>query len=215
MEIELNGFDETGIVGRDLRFVRIGIRLENRLRPLVYNLLHFGSVTATKTWLKGLDDNTKTKYVRMILSDPAVDVSHYVFQTDHQIDVLRQFSLLEGKKLFSKRGELILGASSGNDVEMMEEMWEMVTFLKRYERSPYWMESFVKSYGFRMVMEDLARSSKILKDTSIDDYRVESYVDGGFPFVFWWRTFLEGAEVLGSRFSTRRTPIYGVTKGDE
>jgi hypothetical protein len=90
----------------------------------------------------------------------------------------------------------------------------MASFLKRYERTPYRMESFIKSYGFRMIVEDLQQSSPVLKDRSITDYRVISHVDGGFPFVFWWRTFLT-YQPPNSRFSLQKTPIYGVTKGDE
>jgi hypothetical protein len=77
------------------------------------------------------------------------------------------------------------------------------------------MESFVKSYGFRMVVEDLKNTSRVLRGQQIEEARVESYVDGGFPFVFWWRSFLEESERTGGKFSTRTTPIYGITKGDE
>jgi hypothetical protein len=87
--IELNGYDETGTVGRNLRFVRVGLNAENELRPFVYSLLHFGTITTTKNFLNGQSDDRKASYVRMILNDPAIQVSQYTFSTDHQIDVLR------------------------------------------------------------------------------------------------------------------------------
>lgn len=146
------------------------------------------------------------------MNDPAISMTQYLFSTDHQIDVLRQFTLLEEKALYAKRGELIRDLIGVTDHRPFLE--NLANYLKRYERVPYWMESFVKSYGFRMIIEDLQSKSKVLANRSIVDYRVVSYVDGGFPFVFWWHHFL-GFQSPSSRFSVQKTPIYGVTKGDE
>ncbi len=209
--IELNGYDETGTVGRNLRFVRVGLNVANELRPFVYNLLHFGSITATKNFLKGQTIQRKASYVRMILVDPSIQVSQYTFSTDHQIDVLRQFVMLEHNLLFSRRHSAVLGLLQNQERVALEEIAQ---YLRRYEDSPYWLESFVKSYGFRMVVEDLAHSSKVLRNPKFSDYRVISYVDGGFPFVFWWQHFLALAP-SGSRFSAESTPVFGITKGDE
>ena len=209
--VELNGFDETGIVGRYLRFTRVALRSETELRPFVYNLLHFGSVTTTKNFLNGMPDGAKVNYVRMILADQAIDVDQYVFSSDHQIDVLRQFSMLEAKALFRKRGELLVKLQNK---EADNAVSTAVEYLKRFERSPYWMEAFMKSYGFRMIVEDLKNTSRVLRNPGFPDYLVVSMIDGGFPFVFWWQSFLISA-MLPTRFSLDRTPIYGVTKGDE
>jgi hypothetical protein len=210
--VEVNGYDETGIIGKHLRFVRIGMTIENNLRPYVYNLLHFRSVSATKRFLGGISDSIKIDYVKKVMNDPAISITQYLFSTDHQIDVLRQFTLLEEKSLYGKRGELIYYLRNTGDYRPFLE--DLAIYLKRYERAPYWMESFMKSYGFRMIIEDLKKTSNVLSDHKITDYRVVSYVDGGFPFVFWWRRFLELQDTK-SRFSLQKTPIYGVTKGDE
>jgi len=148
--IELNGYDETGTIGRNLRFVRVGLNVANELRPFVYNLLHFGSITATKRFLNGQSSDRKASYVRMILADPAIQVSQYTFSTDHQIDVLRQFSMLEHKQLFGRRLPIVLGLQQNNERKALEDI---AAYLRRYEDSPYWLESFIKSYGFRMVVE--------------------------------------------------------------
>jgi len=62
--IEVNGYDETGIIGRNLRFVRVGMDITDSLRPFVYNLLHFRSVSATKRFLGGISDSIKIDYVK-------------------------------------------------------------------------------------------------------------------------------------------------------
>jgi hypothetical protein len=209
--IELNGYDETGTIGRNLRFVRVGLNVANELRPFVYNLLHFGTMTVTKNFLRGQSDERKVSYVRMILNDPAIQVTLYSFTTDHQIDVLRQFSMLEEIQLFKRRKPIVLALQQRDERAALESMAE---YLKRYERSPFWLESFIKSYGFRMVIGDLIRSSKVLRNPRFVDYRVISYVDGGFPFVFWWQQFLSLASAE-SRFSVNTTPVFGITKGDE
>jgi hypothetical protein len=210
--IEVNGYDESGIIGKNLRFVRVGMTVENSLRPFVYNLLHFRSVSATKNFLNGMDNSRKIDYVKKAMTDPAISINQYSFSTDHQIDILRQFTLLEEKSLYVKRGEVIydiLYNKGKND-----SVRNLCDYLKRYERSPYWMESFIKAYGFRMIIENLQHTSKVISNRSISDYKVISYVDGGFPFVFWWHPFL-ALQNPDSRFSLQKTPIYGVTKGDE
>jgi len=209
--VEINGFDESGVIGKHLRFIRVGIEINNSLRPFVYNLLHFRSIGVTKKFLRGVSDDIKVDYVRKIMSDPSISVSQYIFSPDHQLDVLRQFTLFEEKTLFHKRGILLLSLQNKNTQDALEEH---IQYLKRYERSPYWMESFIKSYGFRMAVQDLVKTSKVLSNSKISDYTVVSYIDGGFPFAFWWRSFLL-AQFPASRFNMRRTPIYGVTKGDE
>jgi len=209
--IELNGFDETGTVGRNLRFVRVGLNVANELRPFVYNLLHFGTITVTKNFLRGQSDERKISYVRMILNDPAIQATLYTFTSDHQVDVLRQFSMLEEMQLFKRRQPIVLALQQGDERAALENIAE---YLKRYERSPFWLESFIKSYGFRMVIGDLIRSSKVLRNPKFINYRVISYVDGGFPFVFWWQQFLS-LSPEDSRFSINATPVFGITKGDE
>jgi len=210
LEFEVNGFDESGTIGRNLRFIRVGMAFSDRLRPFVYNILHFGMLTASKAALKGQTKDALGRYVRAVLQDQAISVDHYLFPCEHQLDVLRQFSLLEGKKLFFLRGQLIQAIQSG----FPGSASEAAEYLRRYERSPFWMEAFVKAYGFRMVVADLANTSRVLSDPTIRDYRVFSYVDGGFPFVFWWNSFLSG-QGSSSRFSWQSTPVFGITKGDE
>ena len=101
------GYDETGIIGRNLRFVRVGMDINDSLRPFMYNLLHFRSVSATKRFLGGISDSIKIDYVKKAMNDPAISVTQYSFSTDHQIDILRKFTLLEEKNLFLKRGDIL------------------------------------------------------------------------------------------------------------
>ncbi len=207
MEIEINGYDETGTIGKDLRFIRVGLSDEVAYRPFIYNILHFGSVSVSKSKLKEYPNESR-KYLKMVFSDPALSISHYVFPTDHQIEVLRRFSLFEQKKLYAMRGKLIKSYKEEDKTILSDA----IKYLKRYERTPQWMEWFVKSYGFNMIFRELPHTSKLLRDERIDRYIVVSQVDGGYPFVFWWRTLLSSLE---GRFSEQHTPVYGITNGDE
>lgn len=212
MKIELNGFDEAGIIGENLRFIRASIDVENSLRPFIYNLLHFSSITTSKRVLSGFSDPQKIDYVRMILSDPAIDVNHYVFSTTHQLDVLRRFTFLEEKQFYGQRRQLVEGLNAKD----YDKIWKVVEYTKRYAKTPFWMESFVKSYAYRMIIEEMSKTSNLLSNLEDvnQDYLAISFVDGGFPFVFWWNEFLTN----GNRpncFSEKKTPIIGITKGDE
>jgi len=166
--------------------------------------------------LRGIEDDKKRNYVRMTLMDPSIDVDQYVFSSDHQLDILRQFTLLENKSLFSLRGIAVRALQrSSPELSIEEALSKISTYLRRYEKSPFWMESFVKSYGFRMVVSDLCRSSRVMKRMGQEDVRIISQVDGGFPFVFWWRSLLSETCTNHIHFSREKTPIYGITKGDE
>lgn len=75
VKVELNGFDESGNIGGKLRFIRVGMNATCELRPFVYNLLHFGSITASKATLKGQVNEIKLHYLRNILADQNIDVT--------------------------------------------------------------------------------------------------------------------------------------------
>jgi hypothetical protein len=209
---EINGFDETGTIGNNLKFVRVGMDESLLLRPFVYNILHFGSITVTKTMLRGVSDDVKRDYVRKAMADQSIDIAQYLFTPDHQLDVLRKFTMLEGKSLFSLRAELI-GSFESKDFE--QPMSKISNYLKRYEKSPFWMESYVKAYGFRMIVADLCKTSRVLKAFKREDVKIFTQVDGGFPFVFWKHSFLDNESNNNIGFCTERTKICGITKGDE
>lgn len=213
MIVELNGFDESGIIGENLRFIRVGIDIHCELRPFVYNLLHFGSVVVTKNMLKGQYPDVQKAYVRAILNDPAIDVNHYAFPPIVKLDLLRAFTLCEFNRVVDKRRELIKHLESA---DLKETVSNVIGYFKKYTDPWGYTERFIKSYGYRMIIEDLQRTSRVLSDKFTSDYRVISFVDGGFPLVFWAANFLRPVEIMRpSRFSKEKTPIYGISNGDE
>ncbi len=173
-------------------------------------MLHFGSLIASKGKLAGIDDESKKKYVRNILKDPAISVNHYVFPTDYQIQILKKFAMTEQDEMFKLRGELF---RYYEEKEFACGIREALTRLKRYENPIKYTEFAIKGFAYRTIVEDLKNTSKILRNPNYENYLVISYVDGGFPFVFWWDSFLNNPPSY--RFSTTRTPIYGITQGDE
>lgn len=215
MIVELNGFDESGVIGENLRFVRVGIDVHNELRPFIYNLLHFGSLIMTKKMLKGQDSGVQKEYVRAILNDPAIVLNHYAFPPKLQLSLLRHFVCCEFSRIADKRRELIENISSPNLNDIVSDA---IDYFRKYTTPWAYAERFIKSYGFRMVVEDLQRTSKVLRNTAIGagDYKIVSLVDGGYPLVFWGKSFLQLEDNKdNSRFSTVNTSIYGVSNGDE
>lgn len=212
VEIEINGFDESGNIGENLIFVRAGLSSEDILRPYVYNLLHFNSLVLTKSGLKGQSSKSKKEYVRKILDDPAIDVNFYSFPVENQLYALRRFTASEFNALYSCRGMLIEGLL---DQEMLYEKASKVsTHLDRFRKPDKYIELFVKSYGHKMVIEDLLNTSKLLNHVK-NGYKVISLVDGGYPFVFWAYPFLKQATFDGRPFSIRKTPVFGISNGDK
>ncbi len=211
MEIEIDGFDESGNIGTDLRFVRVGMDISCILKPYLYNILHFNNISVSKNYLNSLGKDQKMRYVKTVLADPTFDVDCYYFATEEQIKVLRHFTMLEQSRLNKQRKELLKEHKKGKETK---KLVEHIEYLKRYESSPYWMESYVKAYGFRMAVADMQHTSRTLTDSKIKDYRVFSYVDGGYPFVFWWNQFLNELDE-SSRFHLNKTPVFGITNGDE
>jgi hypothetical protein len=213
MHAEINGFDESGIIGENLRFIRVGIEIHNELRPFVYNLLHFGSLVVTKAMLKGHPPENQKAYVRAVLNDPAIDVNHYAFPPIVQLDLLRAFTLCEFNRVADKRRELITHFKS---TDLQETVSKVIDYFRKYNDPWGYTERFIKSYAYRMIIEDLQRTSKILSNRFINNYKVISLVDGGFPLIFWVNNFLKPVELMGpSRFSKEKTPIYGISNGDE
>lgn len=213
MIVEVNGFDESGVIGENLRFIRVGIDVHNELRPFIYNLLHFGSLVITKKMLKGQDSDLQKDYVRAILNDPAIVLNHYAFSPKLQLRLLRHFVCCEFNRVADKRTELIESMNSGN---LKDGVSDVVNYFRKYTSPWGYVERFIKSYGFKMIVEDLQRTSEVLNNMAIDDYKIVCLVDGGYPLVFWEKGFLESEnQKENSRFSTRNTSIYGVSNGDE
>ena len=208
---EVNGFDETGQIGENLRFTRVGISERDQLRPYVYNLLHFSSVAVTKRTLRGMGRRTKKEYIKMVQQDPNISVTHYNFFPLHQLDVLRRFLYHEHRTLFRMRLPLVEHLIGDRDIDAVEEV---SSFLKRYQSTPFLLETYLKSYGFRMIVQDLPNVSCTLDADNERGPIVISIVDGGYPFISWWESFLEDERVAPC-FSRRRTPVYGLRGADE
>jgi hypothetical protein len=214
VEVELEGFDEAGIIGENLRFVRVGIEKHNELRPFIYNLLHFGSVVMTKSMLRGHPAQVQKAYVRAVTNDPAIDLNYYAFPPVLQLDLLRSFTISEFNRLMDKRRELIEHIEMA---DLKEVASNFIDFLRVKYSDPWgYIERFIKSYGHRMVFEDLVKSSRVLRDRFVTDYKICTYVDGGYPLVFWSEDFLHPIEINGpNRYSKERTPVFGISNGDE
>lgn len=212
MIVELNGFDESGIIGENLRFVRVGIDARNELRPFIYNLLHFGSLIMTKKMLRGQYSEVQKDYVRAILSDPAIVLNHYVFPSRFQLELLRHFTCCELNRVADKRRELICAI---NSPDLKRTVSNVVGYFRKYMDPWGYVERFVKSYGFKMIVENLHNFSRVSRGWVVEEaYKIICLVDGGYPLVFWKRAFREN-KVRREVFGQEDTSIFGITNGDE
>lgn len=212
--VELNGFDESGTIGESLRFIRVGLDIHDELRPFIYNLLHFGSVVMTKRMLRGQHVAPKKDFVREVFNDPAITINHYALAPTTQLELLRRLVVSEFLYIKQRRDELKRAYEEPSVDESRQWVSYIIDCLRKYLFPWQYIESFVKSYGYRVIIEELEQTSKILCDSCITDYKIFSYVDGGFPFVFWAKDFLSSRE-SGSRLSASNSSIFGITHGDE
>jgi len=206
--IEINGFDESGKVGEDIKFVQVGVKTENELRPLIYNILTFGSVIVTKGALLGQSHINQKQYVRAIRDDPVINTTFYNFSLEEQGKLLCDLLLYDYSDIYSIRSRLVSYNKQGNT----EKIWEITDSLKKYYNPRKYLESFVKSYVYRCIIEKLDKTSPVLRSNPTVEYRVISQIAGGYPFMCWWNSFLQKAPVC---FSTQKTPIFGISNGDQ
>jgi len=213
MYIEINGLDESGSVGETILFVRVGTGLLNESQIFLRNIDFFNSLIASKNILKGYDSSTLLKYVLSFIEDPSFDVTIFRIFPEAQLKILRSFSILTAKDLYSIRGTFVkLFDSKGNlakvDRKMVKEISEATNKLKRFRKPEYWLDSFVKSYG--MMLATLKLADMLKTKPGFTSYFWVIQADGGYPFVFWWR------DVIGKKkhFKKGTFVISGVSNGD-
>jgi hypothetical protein len=227
--VELNGFDEGGHVGEDLYFVRVGVSIRDQYRPFICNILHFQTPLIQKSQLRSFSKENQQKFLREMIRDPNLDIDFYVCPHSEQLVALKSHMTREMDNLFIKRGQLITalrnhrGAATDKDLSGVQNGTEDLTeyglregieYLRKFRKPGFLLEAFVKALSFKSVVEDLRAKSKVLSNTTIEDYLVSCQVDGGFPFVFWWKKFFDEVGT-GSRIVKGKFSVSGISNGDE
>ena len=211
--VEINGFDESGSIGEPIKFVRVGMNKEDELKPFIYNLLHFGKLNLTKAVLKERGISTKRRFIKDVFSDISFSINEYVMNIELQILILKMFMASEFNYVKIRRDELI---RAYNSEKIKEVVSEVIDSLRKYLFPFRYIESCVKAYGHRYMIEDLIKTSKILRDPrNHGSCRVYSLIDGGYPFAFWYEGFQDEKFNIGMPFSRYQTPIFGISHGDE
>ncbi|VVB68300.1 Uncharacterised protein [Candidatus Norongarragalina meridionalis] len=211
-EVEINGFDEAGTIGNRLHFIRVGICEPEQLRPLIYNILHFGSFSLSKNTLRSFDSRAQREYLKTILRDKEIKVNYYSFSPENEVRLLKKFIKAEEAMHFNQRGKLLDAFLSDDNEKLRESVDKTLQHLKQYGTPDLRSEFFIKSHAYRIIIEDLANTSRLLSRNDGNRHRVYSYIDGGNPFTFWRKRFIENDQ---TGYFSSDTPIYGVTKGDE
>jgi len=215
VNIELNGFDESGIIGGKLRFVQIGMSSICELRPFVYNLLHFGSLTASKSTIRGQLNEKKLEYFRAILADQNIDVTCYDMPIDVQLELIRYFTIGEFCKIANIREHKLINAyNEADETESKTLLRTAIYKLRKYTYPHKYIESYLKSFAYRMIFENIQEKSRLYKNSKSKDIKLMIFVDGGHPFTFWKDEFLSKKESTGT-FQHDAISINGVSNGDE
>lgn len=213
--IELVGFDESGLIGEKLRFVRVSTLDDCELRPFVYNLLHFGSLTASKATIKGQINEIKIRYLRRILEDENFAVYCYELPIEKQLDLMRYFTIGEFCKISNIRTGLLIKSLETDDQHTKD--WKIDIAIKKLRKYAYphkYVETFIKSFGYRMIFNEIEGKSMLHKRSHSENVKIYSFVDGGHPFVFWKDELIKNKAKNGV-IKKGNLCIDGVSNGDE
>lgn len=205
--VEINGLDESGAVGEDVLFVRIGIGLPYEVQVILRNIDYFDRLMIYRKVLKGYDKSTLFKYVLDYMDDTTFDVTIFRMFPKVQLKLLRELFLQSADTLFKMRETLI---------ESYEKDWSAVSnsmnMLKKFKRSTVYLESFVKAYGMMIITKKLETHSKLFSRSVEADTLLVIQIDGGYPFAFWWKDL---CDTPNTKFKKGSFVVTGVSNGDQ
>lgn len=188
------------------------MNIEDILKPFIYNIFHFGTLTISKKSLRDMSIRIKKRYIRHVFTDPSFSIHQYSISVDAQLLLMKHLMINEFNNVAMRRGELIRAF----DQKSWDGVSSVIKPLRKYLWAWHYIEPFVKAYGFKYAVNDLRRTSKILRDPrNLDDCKVYSYIDGGYKFTSWAREFLNAGTRRGDCFSHARSPIIGISHGDQ
>jgi hypothetical protein len=208
--IEINGIDEAGRVGERIYLARIGVPIPSELSILLENLKHFGNLLIGHNDLKGRDEGSLVKYVRDILDNSAISHSLYVLREETQLKILRQLMKLQGESYFLHRKTLI-NIIQGEEYDNAQ-LSKTISDLSVLQNEPPYVESFVKAFAIREIVANLDTQSPLLRDNRPIDRLIVIQIDGGFPFVFWWRDDIDSGRL--AKLTIGKVFFSGITSGD-
>jgi hypothetical protein len=187
--VEIEGIDEAGRVGDRIFVVRLGVPLPSESTVMLQNLEHFDNLLVRHSDLQGRDATNLLAYVRDLLDNPHLSSTIFILREKTQLRLLRELMRLQGESHFAHRKTLIQ-IIRGEDYRP-EDLSNAITDLSVLEREPVHVESFVKAFAVRKVTMTLETQSPLLRDPRQIDRLIVIQVDGGFPFVFWWKDLID------------------------
>jgi len=208
---QINGLDEAGRIGDNIIFTKVSLNRENEINLLIYNLLSFNKIILNKSDIKGHEPPRLFKYIKALHDDETINVSHYIMRHRTQNLLLSSLFRFVADDLFRSRGDLI---------SLFEERdWSIIqralNILNRFKKKNIFAESYVKSFGFKKIAEQIGRV--LLRKHGIDELskrdspRTVIQIDGGYPFSFWWYDLMQNPE---SGLISGKALITGITNGD-
>jgi len=206
--VEIDGIDEAGRIGETIFFVRVGVPLPAENRILLHNLDHFDKLIVDQSDLKGRSSQNLFRYVKRVIDDPSISMSIFAMRSECQLRLLRRLWKFESDKLFKFRKRLI-DAYESEDITGLSEA---IGHLEIFENPSVYAESFVKGFGIQEITRRLDVESRLFLLKSAMERLLVVQVDGGYPFAFWWKSFLESPDL--KNIKRGNTFFTGLTSGD-
>jgi hypothetical protein len=192
--VEINGIDEAGRIGERIYIVRLGVPLPSESSILLLNLKHFGNIVVEHSDLIGKDDRSLLSYAREVLDIPNISHTILALREGLQLKLLRQLMRLQSDSYFLYRKNLlnVIKRTPYDEAELSR----LISDLSVFKNEPAYAESFTKAFAIRSMVMKLGTQSSLLRDSreGIDKLLVIQ-VDGGFPFVFWWKDDLDNGRI--------------------
>jgi hypothetical protein len=208
--VEIEGIDEAGRVGDRIFVVRLGVPLPSESTILLQNLEHFDNLLVRHSDLQGRDATNLLKYARDLLDNPHISSTIFVLRESTQLRLLRELMRLQAENQFVHRKTLIQIIK--REDYRPEDLSSVITDLSVLEKEPVYVESFVKAFAIRKITMKLETLSPLLRDPRQIDRLIVVQVDGGFPFVFWWKDLIDSGVL--SKMKRGTVFFAGITNAD-
>jgi hypothetical protein len=208
----IHGLDEAGRIGDKIIFCDASIEVENETSLMLRNLWHFRKLILNKYDVSGYDEKTLLRFVSEFVDDGSTRINLFSLNHEYQNRLLSGLFYQMSNSFFKLRGDII-EALQKRDRTVFSITLDI---LNRFKRKGIYANSFVKSYIMREMINHISGYYKNVYSLDVlkngKGPRIDIQIDGGFPYGFWWKDFLDYPE---SGLIKEKCLVTGITNGDD